>query len=141
MQGKKVYEYNTEKVKTSIVNALKRHGNETTVADIITLTGLPEYQVQETIKHVVNEYDGHMKVSESGELLYYFPRGMRSTVRGFIPTMKRIGRKFLKAVGKILSFLFKIWIVVMLVGYFLVFLAILLLAMCVSFAGGRVSSG
>jgi hypothetical protein len=29
----------------------------------------------------------------------------------------------------------------MLVGYFLVFLAILLLAMCVSFAGGRVSSG
>jgi hypothetical protein len=42
------------------VNALKRHGNETTVADIITLTGLPEYQVQETIKHVVNEYDGHM---------------------------------------------------------------------------------
>lgn len=141
MQEKKVYEYNTEKVKTSIVNALKRHGNETTVADIITLTGLPEYQVQETIKHVVNEYDGHMKVSESGELLYYFPRGMRSTVRGFIPTMKRIGRKLLKAVGKILAFLFKIWIVVMLVGYFLVFLAILLLAMCVSFAGGRVSSG
>jgi hypothetical protein len=60
---------------------------------------------------------------------------MRSTVRGFGPTMKRAARKAAFLAGKVLAFLFKVWIMVMLVGYFLLFVALLLLAMFASVAG------
>lgn len=142
---KKVYDFNMPRVKSQLVRVLKKRKNESTVADLISASGLPKFQVEETIKVVMNEYRGHLKVTESGELLYYFPQGMRNQVKGFMPGFKRFLRGFTKTMARILAFLFKIWIMVMLVGYFILFLVILIAAvvatLAISFGGKGRSRG
>lgn len=125
---KKVYDFNLNKTKTKLVTAIKKRKNESTVADLIASTGLPKYQVEQSIKHIADEYSGHLKVTQSGEILYYFPQGMRSRFHGFVPSLKRFTSRFLNILNKILTFLFKIWIMIMLVGYFVIFLVILIAA-------------
>lgn len=132
--AKKVYDYKVDKVKSQLVTAFKRRKNESTIADLIATTGLPKHQVQEVSKIVLDEYRGHLKATESGELLYYFPHGMRSSVHGFVPTAKRVLKGIIKTTGKVLAFLFKIWIMLMLVGYFVLFLLILIGAIILSIA-------
>ncbi len=137
---KKVYDFNLNKVKSTLVTTLKRKKNESTVADLIAATGLPKHQVEQSIKHVADEYSGHLKVTESGEIVYYFPGGMKSRLHGFGPSLKKFTRKFLSVMSKILTFLFKICIMVMLVGYFVLFLAILVgavVALTVLSASGK----
>jgi hypothetical protein len=137
----KVYDFNMENVQGVLVSHLRSRRRESTVADLVAGTGLPKYQVEQGLKGVLAEYAGHLKVSESGELIYYFPWPMRSTLRGFGPAFRRGVRAFLKGAAAVLSFLFKVWIVAMLVGYFLVFLALALLALfggfAISLSGGR----
>ncbi|HUZ17010.1 MAG TPA: hypothetical protein VMV68_01400 [Spirochaetia bacterium] len=139
MAATKVYDYKPEKVKNKVVAALKKRKLESTVADLVAGTGLPTNQVQESIKAVADEYRGQMRVTESGEILYYFPSGMRSRLKGFGPTLRRVLRKVGSTSARILSFLFKIWIMVMLVGYFVIFVGLLLLAMLASVAASAAS--
>jgi hypothetical protein len=137
----KVYDFNLEKVQGTLVSHLRSRRRESTVADLVAGTGLPKYQVEQGLKGVLAEYAGHLKASESGELIYYFPWPMHSTLRGFGPAFRRGARAFLKGAVAVLSFLFKAWIVAMLVGYFLIFLALALLALfgglAISVSGGR----
>jgi hypothetical protein len=135
----KVYDFKMEKVQGELVSFLKRRRGESTVADMIAGTGLPKYQVEQAARSVLDEYAGRLKVTESGELLYYFPSGMRSTTRGTGPAFRKFMKAFAKGAAKVLAFLFKIWIVVMLVGYFVAFVAILLAAILASFAASAAS--
>ena len=75
----KVYDFPLAKVEDQLVSFLKQKRGESTVADMIAGTGLPKYQVEQAAKAALDEYAGRLKVTESGELLYYFPDGMRST--------------------------------------------------------------
>jgi len=137
----KVYDFPLAKVEDQLVSFLKQKRGESTVADMIAGTGLPKYQVEQAAKAALDEYAGRLKVTESGELLYYFPGGMRSTRRGLGPALRRFWKVFTRASARVLSLLFKIWIVVMLVGYFLVFLAIGVAAIVFSFAASAASRG
>ncbi len=145
MDTRKTYDFSREKVSDRLVSFLKKRGNESTVSDMIAGTGLPKYQVEQTARAVLDEYSGRLKVTESGELLYSFPGGMRSTLRGFVPGLRRFWKAFKAAAAGVLSFLFKMWIVVMLVGYFLLFLALAVLAIVAAFAasaaGGKDRDG
>ncbi len=145
MSMPKVYDFPLERVEGQLVSFLRKSGNESTVADMIAGTGLPKHQVEQGVKAVLDEYSGRLKVTESGEILYSFPAGMRSTKKGFGPSIKRFWTSFKRGAARVLSFLFKIWIVVMLVGYFLVFLALMILAIVASFAasaaGGKDRGG
>jgi hypothetical protein len=123
---KKVYNFNMFKVENELVKVFKKSRNESTVADLVAKTGLPKYQVEQAVKVVSDEYRGHLKATESGELLYYFPNGMRNQVKGFIPGMKKFLRSFFDVAGKVMAFLFKVWIMFMLVFYFVLFLLILI---------------
>jgi hypothetical protein len=137
---RKVYDFPMERVEGQLVSFLKRRRNESTIADMIAGTGLPKYQVERAARVALDEYAGQLKVTESGELLYSFPSGMRSTKRGFGPAARRFLKSFLSAAARVLSFLFKIWIVVMLVGYFLVFVALVVLAVVASMAASAAGS-
>ncbi len=89
----------------------------------------------------LDEYAGRLKVTESGELLYYFPVGMRSTVHG--ARARRCagsGRHSRGELPRSFPSLFKIWIVAMLVGYFVAFVAIVVLAIVASFAASMANS-
>ena len=136
-----VYDYNQRKVETRLVKTLQRRKREATIADLVADTGLPTYQVEETIRQIVNDYQGHMKVTESGEVLYHFPYGMRNQVHGVIPRTKRFLRRAGSWFGRVLKVGFKVWTMVMLVGYFVVFVLLLLLAMMASMAAQAKGGG
>jgi len=141
----KVYDFDRRKVEGILVSHLRSRYRESTVADLVAGTGLPKYQVEQGLKGVLAEYAGHLKASQSGELLYYFPHPMRSTLRGFGPAFRRGARAFMSGASAVLSFLFKAWIVAMLVGYFVAFLALALVALfggfAISVSGGRDGRG
>jgi hypothetical protein len=137
----KVYDFPFAKVENQLVGYLRKSRGEATVADMIAATGLPKYQVEQTARSVLDEYAGRLKVTESGELLYYFPEGMQSTRRGIGPALRRSLKAFARGAAKVLAFLFKIWIVAMLVGYFVAFLAIAVLAVLASFAASAANKG
>jgi hypothetical protein len=137
--AQKVYDFPMAKVEDRLVGYLKKASGESTVADMIAGTGLPKYQVEQAAKVVLDEYAGRLKVTESGELLYYFPSGMRSTLHGFRPGMRKLWKAFSRTSIRVLSLLFKIWIVAMLVGYFVAFVAIGVLAIVASFAASAAS--
>jgi hypothetical protein len=122
------------KVEGQLVSWLKKSRGSSTVADMITGTGLPKYQVEQAARRVLDEYDGRLKATESGELLYSFPSGMHSTVHGAGPSLRRFWSAFSRGALRVLSLAFKIWIVAMLVGYFAAFVTIIVLAIVASFA-------
>jgi hypothetical protein len=103
----KVYDYNTEAIRTKIVDAFDRGRAESTVADLVVRTGLPKVQVEEQIRSVSDEYGARLKVTESGEILYSFPGGMKSKYSGFGPSLKRFWKSFKAVSKKVLTFLFK----------------------------------
>jgi hypothetical protein len=124
---KKVYDFTFEKVRSQVATALRRHGNQGTVADVMGLSGLPKYQVETVLPAVVADCRGQMAVTESGEILYRFPQGLSNPEKSW-------GKRFLRWTGRALAAFFKGWILVMLVGYFVLFVLILLAAIIISFA-------
>lgn len=136
---KKVYDYKPDAVRSTIVQALRKKRGEATVADVIAATGLPKYQVETEMPAVVDEYSGRLRVTDSGEILFSFPHGFTSRYRGFGVTLKKIFSAVKKGIKAVAVFLFKAWIMVMLVGYFIFFVALALLAVFASFAGGSSS--
>jgi hypothetical protein len=139
--AQKVYDFPLAKVEDQLVSFLKQKRGESTVADMIAGTGLPKYQVEQAAKAALDEYAGRLKVTESGELLYYFPGGMRSTVRGPGPSLKRFWKSFKGTAARVLTLLFKIWIVATLVGYFVLFAALAVLAILASIAASVAGRG
>ena len=128
MALKKVYDFPYGKVQSQVIGAFRKNQLKGTVADVITATGLPKYQVETVLPAVVNDCRGQMKVTDSGDILYHFPKGMARQSR----TSKF--KQFLKGLATVGAFLFKIWIVVMLIGYFILFVLLILVALLASIA-------
>ena len=117
-----------------------------TAVDICALTALPLHTVRELLPKAADEYSGHLRVTESGEILYHFPNGFISKYRGFRAFLKKFTSKTISFIKKASALLFKIWIMVMLIGYFILFIALALLTVVISIAGksdgkGRSSGG
>jgi hypothetical protein len=123
-----------------VVNSLKRKKKGTTVADVCADTALPLVTVRELLPKAADEYSGHLQVTQSGEILYLFPDGFSSRYRGLGAKLKKTF-KFLKtALKATLVFLFKVWIMVMLIGYFVFFIAIALASVLLTIAAQSKSS-
>jgi hypothetical protein len=123
-----------------LVEALKKRNQDVSSADVVAATGLPLPVVQELLPQAADEYSARLEVTDSGEILYRFPRIFISRYRGF----KVYARRFLAALahgtGLVAAWLFKVWIMVMLVGYFVLFMVIALAALVLSVAGSSSSS-
>ena len=118
-----------------IINSLKRRKNGAAIADLCAATALPLSKANELALRAVDEYSGHLRVTSSGEILYHFPNGFINRYRGFGAVFNRFLNKTTDIIKKTLSFLFKIWIMVMLVGYFILFVAIALASVIIQIAG------
>jgi len=121
-------------VRDRLVDAFRRRKGEATTADLVALTGLSLERVKEELPAVSDEYGARLRVTESGEILWSFPRGFRSRYRGLGPSLRRFWKVFKKGAVETGKFLFKAWIVLMLVGYFVFFLLLALLAVVASMA-------
>ncbi len=130
-----VLDYDVHKVRSTILKAFKERRGEAAPADIVAFTGLPKPQVDAELPAVADEYSGRLKVTDSGEIVYSFPNGYRSRYAGLGPRLRRLGRALAKGAAAVGTFLFKAWIMVMLVGYFALFVALALLAVLASVAG------
>lgn len=136
---RKVYEYSQGKVRRTLQSALRQTRREASVADLVSKTGLPNYQVGQTLNTMLDDYRGQLKATESGELLYYFPEGFRNRKKGLLPWLRHSSYVVGRSIGSVLVVLFKVWIVVMLVGYFILFVALLIAALFASIAGTAAS--
>lgn len=112
------------RVEDKLLTAIRELNFSSTVSELIAKTGLPRSTIEETLPVIVQERRGHYQVKESGEIVYSFPKGLSNTVTGFRARFQRFLRQAVHFLVQALIFLFKIWIVVMLVGYFIVFVAI-----------------
>ena len=141
----KVYDYDKTVVREALVNGFKRRNAESTIADLAGMTGLPLFQIEAELPAVSDEFGARLKVTDKGEILYSFPDGMKSRFTGFIPRARRFFRSAKRVAMIVAKSLFKVWIMGMLVGYFVLFLALALFAMLASIAmqqggNGRSSS-
>ena len=107
-----------------VISSLKKRPNGATAADISSVTALPLSTVRELLPKAADEFSGHLRVTQSGEILYHFPNGFTSRFRGIGVFLKKAAGKIASFTKKALALLFKIWIMVMLIGYFILFLAI-----------------
>ena len=118
-----------------ILGALRRLKGRATVGDVAADTGLPVEAARRGLKALLETHRGHLSVSDSGELLYDFDP--RLIERGTEPLLARLSR----SAGKALRGAFKAWIVVMLVGYFVVFVVLVIAALFASQRGGDSRGG
>jgi len=117
-----------------VVNSLKRLKKGATAADICAATALSIHEVRELLPTAADEYSGHLKVTQSGEIIYHFPNGFTSRYRGLGASLKKAFGFCKNALKTASVFLFKVWIMVMLVGYFVLFIALALASVVLSAA-------
>jgi hypothetical protein len=123
-----------------VVGAFRAQQRGATVADIVARTALPLQTARELVPQAADEYGARLAVTESGEILYSFPRGFVSRRRGFKARFGRFMEKFGKWTKIAAQALFKVWIMVMLVGYFVLFMVIALGALMLSVAASSSNS-
>ncbi|MDR2176909.1 MAG: hypothetical protein LBP20_02575 [Treponema sp.] len=122
------------------VETLKRERRGMTAADLAAAAALPLSSARELLSRAADEFRGRLRVTESSEILYDFPRGFTSRYRSPGARFGRFMDRFVSVSLKCLSWAFKAWILVMLVGYFVIFMLIALAALTLSVAGGSSNS-
>jgi hypothetical protein len=113
----------------TIVTALGGPGTATvpdmTIADAAAKSGLPLRDAEVGLHGLVAEYRGHLRVTSEGELLFRFPHGFTKpwvTRTWLSEAAGKVGRALLG----VARFVVRAWIAIVLVGYVVIFVAILL---------------
>jgi hypothetical protein len=99
--------------------SLKGFRGKLTAADAAARSGLPTREAAEGLAGLAAEYSGHLAVTQKGELIYEFPRGLVRTGQPGI--VRRIGRGLVKVVAGAVRLVVRAWVSVVLVGYAVVF--------------------
>ena len=100
--------------------AVLRRGGKVTIGDIMSETGLGNYEAKEALDRMIEVYEGVMRVSDNGELLYVFKSGcIRRDHRSWWQRNK-------DAIISVLKKIFKVILFLVLVVYFIIYLLILL---------------
>ena len=106
-----------------ILASLRKLKGRATVGDVTSDLGLAAAEVRAGLKALLGTHHGHLAVTDSGELIYTFDRGF--IARGSEPLLARAKQ----AITGFLKSAFKVAIVVVLVGYFLLFVALVIAAL------------
>lgn len=116
-----------------VLRALRKAGGRVTLGDAVAATGLPSHEVEATLRALLETRRGHLEVGEIGTLVYRFdPRLIQRDAEPFFS-------RFARRSWAVFKEAFKVWTVLMLVVYFVVFVALLLAAIVASQSkgGGR----
>ncbi len=110
---------NSEQIER-IRKAVLKLGGTVTVGDVMTETGLGYEETKSCLSAMMSSYEGTMRVSEKGEILYAFARG------GILRDQRSWWERNKKAIMKMIKTLFKVIIMLVLVVYFIIFMCILI---------------
>ncbi|RAL22171.1 hypothetical protein DL240_09965 [Lujinxingia litoralis] len=105
-----------------ILGALKKRGGQATVGDIATDTGLPYEETELAMRHMLEIYQSHLDVDDDGNLLYRFDPALKA--RGY--QKGRRWYEFKKRAWAVFTWIFKVSIMVVLVGYTATFILLLI---------------
>jgi hypothetical protein len=114
--------YSEPRATAVMKEALRGRGAKLTRADAIAASGLPDVEAERALTVLLKEYRSHLSATESGELLYEFdPTFARRDALSWRERSAAVGRQLWKG----FTFLFKVTIVATLVGYFALFVAMM----------------
>ncbi|GMO45396.1 MAG: hypothetical protein Ta2B_26390 [Termitinemataceae bacterium] len=122
-----------------ICSAFKKQKSGLTIADITAKTALPLQTVKELVPIAADEFGAHLKVTESGEILYTFSGVWSSKYKSITARFACAADKFVCGLKITAAAIFKLWIMIMLIGYFVFFLLLAIAALFVSIAASSQS--
>ena len=108
---------------SDIAAALRRLGGRATLGDVVSATGMPDHEAETALKGLLETHRGHLEVSDSGDLLYQFDPKLIARDR------EPFGVRLRKAAWSAFKTGFKVWTAVMLVAYFVIFVALVIALM------------
>ena len=96
-----------------------------TIADAAAKSGLALRDAERGMHALLSEYRGHLRVTTEGELLFRFPNGLTKPweTRTKLQALASRAGRALQGIGR---FVVRAWIAVVLIGYALLFLAIII---------------
>lgn len=94
-----------------------------TLPEAAAMTGLSIDETRHAMEDLLNKYICRLQVSENGDLIYYFGEALQ---RRGEKTMAERCREFFNWLWRVFTVIYKSWIAVTLVAYFVVFLVIVL---------------
>jgi hypothetical protein len=106
-------------------SSLKTPETPLTLADAATQSGLPLRDAERGLHHLTSEYRGHLRVTDDGDLLFLFPTGFTKPWE----TRDALARFFEKAGATLMGvarFVVRAWLTIAIIGYALIFLAIVI---------------
>jgi hypothetical protein len=115
-------ELSTYEVEDRIIDSLKDRDGVATAGDVAADTGLPFAQVETRLREMLSTYKSHLDVDDDGNLRYRFDPSF--TRRGEQPG--RWWHKTKQALWSAFVWFFKVWTMVMLVGYTVIFVLLLI---------------
>ncbi len=120
-----------------LIESLKARDGVATVGDVVSDTGLPYDQVEEGLDRMLQQYKSHLDVDDAGNLRYRFDPSFPE--RGEQPG--RWWHKTKQVAWKAFVWFFKIWTMVMLVGYTITFVLILIALSVAALTAGEDEGG
>jgi hypothetical protein len=97
---------------------------ELTIADAAARSGLALRDAEAGLHSLLSEYRGHLRVTSEGELLFRFPAGFTKPWETRT-RLAELGRKVGRALLGVGRFVVRAWISIVLIGYALLFLALI----------------
>lgn len=122
-------------IEDRIVAALKKRDGVATAGDVAADTGLGVGDVEAALRRMLSLYKSHLDVDDDGNLRYRFDPSFTRRGEDRARLLYDLGH----AVWTGFKWLFKVWIMVMLVGYTITFI-LLLLALAVAAIAASVAS-
>src|SRR5277367_2929896 len=124
----------------ALEEALTGQGRDFTVADAAAKGGVALRDAETGLHALLSEYRGHLRVTAEGELLFRFPAGFTKPweTRTRLAALAQRTGKALLGVGR---FVVRAWISVVLIGYALIFLALIIGLMLARSGDSRDSRG
>ncbi len=123
---------------TVMLEALRGRGGTLTRADAIVASGLPEDDAGRALNVLLKEYRSHLSATESGELLVQFDP---TFARRDAVSLRERAAALADRLWRGFRFLFKIAIVTTLVGYFVLFVAMMVAMLFARNASDRDDDG
>jgi hypothetical protein len=115
-----------------VLTALRDLHGRATMGDVLARTGLVQSEAEASLRRLLEARSGHLEVGEAGTLVYQFdPRLVHRDHEPFWSRFKRGAWSAFKTA-------FKVWTLLMLAVYLVVFVALLIAAV---FAGNRDNDG
>ncbi|MFU8804275.1 MAG: hypothetical protein ACNA8W_10730, partial [Bradymonadaceae bacterium] len=120
-----------------ILKSLRKRQGVATVGDVAADTGLPLEETEQAMRQMLSFYKSHLDVDDDGNLLYRFDPALKR--RGDMPGMW--WHQFKRKAWAAFTLFFKVWIMVTLIGYTVIFMLLLLAAGIAGLAASASTGG